>query len=140
MKIEQKYKSGDPLIGFERIITKSSINKYAEASGDYNPVHIDPAYASKTQFGGIIAHGMLSMAFIGELMTLNFPDTWYNGAKIKVRFKSPVLPGETLSVFGNIASITDNKTSIIAKCNVTCRKRDGTIALAGTISLPIFKN
>lgn len=133
----QGMRQGDRLIGFIRSVTKERISAYAEASGDNNPLHLDPEYAKTTQFGGVIAHGMLSMAFICELMALNFPSTWHAGGKMKLRFKAPVFPGETVNVTGEIQSIRDDAGTKTAQCSVACVKPDGTEALSGTISITL---
>ena len=75
LNLQSNPEPGTPLAGFEREVTEERIRAYAEASGDHNPVHLDHEYAKTTQFGGIIAHGMLSMAFVSELMAANVPDT-----------------------------------------------------------------
>lgn len=123
--------------GFERTVTTQRIAAYAVASGDHNPLHLDPEYAATTEFGGVIAHGMLSMAFIAELMAANFPDVWHKGAKMKLRFKAPVFPGETVSVFGRVRSVRDDGGAVIVQCDVGCRKPDGTDALSGTVWVPV---
>ncbi len=130
-------KQGDELTGFTREVTLDRIAKYAEASGDHNPLHLDADYASTTQFGGVIAHGMLSMAFIGELMEANFPETWHRGGKMKLRFKAPVYPGETVKVSGEVRSVREVDGTTEAQCSVTCTKPDGTEALGGSITVPL---
>ncbi|MDP6666962.1 MAG: MaoC/PaaZ C-terminal domain-containing protein, partial [Dehalococcoidia bacterium] len=66
---------GDSLAGFERLVTQGRVDDYAEASGDYNPIHLDEAYAAATPFGGRIAHGMLTLAFVTEMLASTFPNT-----------------------------------------------------------------
>ena len=129
--------AGQQLQGFEREVTTERIRAYADAAGDHNPVHLDPEYAKTTQFGGVIAHGMLSMAFVSELMALNFPETWHRGGKMKLRFKSPVYPGETLTVFGEVQSVRETEAGLVAQCEVGCRRPDGAEALSGTVTVPL---
>ena len=64
--------AGDALPSLKRPITQELINKYAEASGDFNPIHVDHEFAASSQFGRTIAHGMLVTASISEMMTLAF--------------------------------------------------------------------
>jgi 3-hydroxybutyryl-CoA dehydratase len=128
---------GDRLRGFKREVTPERISAYADASGDHNPLHLDPEYAKTTQFGGVIAHGMLSMAFVGELMAANFPTTWHSGGKMKLRFKAPVFPGETVEVTGEVQTIKETANGSEAICSVTCLKPDGTEALSGTMSVSL---
>jgi len=136
-RVTDRFEAGQPLCGFEREMTATRIKDYADASGDHNPAHLDPEYARTTQFGGVIAHGMLSMAWVSELMAVNFPLTWHSGGKMKLRFRAPVFPGETVTVFGKIDSIRKTEQGEVATCNVGCRKPDGVEALTGTATVPL---
>src|ERR1700724_1575437 len=76
-------------------ITKMQLVKYAGASGDYNLIHTDDETARTVGLDGVIAHGMLSMAFLGEyLCWLAGPES---GRRLSVRFKEMVRPGDTLT-------------------------------------------
>ncbi len=130
-------KQGQVLNGFNREVTRERIGAYAGASGDHNPLHLDDEYARSTQFGGVIAHGMLSMAFVCELMVTNFPETWHKGGKMKLRFKAPVNPGETVKVAGEVQVIRETEDGTVAQCSVSCTKPDGTEALSGTVTVPL---
>lgn len=55
---------GDSLPSVIKHITQREINLYAEASGDFNPIHIDESFAAQTPLGGTIAHGMLILAYV----------------------------------------------------------------------------
>ncbi len=57
-------------------ITQEKINRYAEAGGDGNPLHTDPEFAARTMFGGTIAHGMLVLAYLSEMLTAAFGPAW----------------------------------------------------------------
>lgn len=130
-------KQGQKLRGFSREVTLERIAAYADASGDNNPLHLDDDYARTTLFGGVIAHGMLSMAFVSELIATNFPETWHAGGKMKLRFKAPVNPGEMVEVKGEVRAINESRNGSIARCSVSCVKPDGSEALSGTVSVPL---
>src|SRR3990170_3459328 len=53
---------------FEKTVTAEDVQRFADVSGDTNPLHRDPAYAAKTRFGQCIAHGMLSAGFISAAL------------------------------------------------------------------------
>lgn len=55
-------------------ISREMLAAYAEASGDLNPLHLDPAFAQKAGFADVIVHGMLSMALLGRLLSSQFAD------------------------------------------------------------------
>lgn len=123
--------SGDALPSFDRRVSQERVNAYADASGDHNPIHLDPEYAATTRFGQRVAHGMLSLAFvwelIGEITSGNF-----KGVTVKVRFTSPVIPGETVTVGGMVRSIDDNSVT----CDIQVTRPNGEPALSGTAVFP----
>jgi 3-hydroxybutyryl-CoA dehydratase len=64
---------GDVVAEFSSgVITREMLTQYAEASGDLNPLHLDPAFARKAGFTDVIAHGMLGMALLGRMLTRHF--------------------------------------------------------------------
>ena len=132
---------GDVFTGFKRLVTQERVNAYAQATGDHNPVHLDEAYAATTQFGTRIAHGMLSLALVTEMLVSEFPDTWHSGGKIKVRFTAPIFPGEVVTTYGDISSIDvihdEEGDRRVAICTVGCKKPDGTDAVTGRATVPL---
>ena len=85
-------------------ITKLQLVKYAGASGDYNLIHTDDETARSVGLDGVIAHGMLSMAFLGEYLC------WLVGPesvrRLSVRFVEMVRPGDTLTCRGRVKERT----------------------------------
>jgi acyl dehydratase len=55
-------------------ISREMLAAYAEASGDSNPLHLDPAFAQKAGFDDVIVHGMLGMALLGRLLSEHYAD------------------------------------------------------------------
>ena len=62
----QGVKPGDEMAPLSRTVTQAQIDAYASASGDHNPIHVDPEFARSVGLHGTIAHGMLDMAILGE--------------------------------------------------------------------------
>ncbi len=87
-----------------RAITQERLVAYSAASGDDNPLHLDAEFASGTRFGGIIAHGMLTLAFISEMMTASLGELWLTGGSLRVRFKGAARPGDQVETWGQAAS------------------------------------
>lgn len=103
---------GEPIPVLEKQVTQPQIDAYADVSGDHNPIHIDPDAARTVGLDGTIAHGMLSMAFLGQMLSdwltaLPDPGGWV--ARLRVRFQAMVRPGDTLTCHGVLgdASATD---------------------------------
>jgi 3-hydroxybutyryl-CoA dehydratase len=115
-------------------ITQEKINLYAEASGDFNPIHVDESFAAKTPFGGTIAHGMLNLAYVSEMMTSAFGESWLSGGKLRAKFKESARPGDTLTVTGTIFCIEQESDVSYANCNFEVRnQKDETIVTGEAI-------
>ncbi len=83
--------SGTPIT-----ITPERIRRYADITEDWNPLHVDEAFARTTAFGGVIAHGMLSLNLAWELLRETHGDDGIEGVEMTVRFRKPVRPGDTV--------------------------------------------
>src|SRR5438132_5310111 len=82
-------------------VTLEQLQRYADASGDYNPIHVDEEAAHRVGLDSIIAHGMLSMAFLGQFITqliADLPDAQLH--HFRVRFASMVRLGDVLTCHG----------------------------------------
>jgi acyl dehydratase len=121
-------------------ITQEQLRRYAEASGDYNPIHLDERAAQRVGLDGVIAHGMLSMAFLGQFVNqqiANIP-----GARIeqlKVRFHNMVRPGDTLTCHGRVKGRTthgDLSQSIAIECWAQNQKGDKVTTGEAVLTLP----
>ena len=128
-------REGDPLHIVSRKVTQDDIVKYAEVSHDFNPIHVDEVYAEATQFGSTIAHGMMIAASISEIMTLAFKDEWLNSGRLKIRFRSPVFPGDIVTTSGRVKSVKEDNIGKETTCTVEVRRQNGIIAIAGTASV-----
>ena len=83
-----------------RDIDMNAILDYAQITGDFNPIHVDPAFAATTAMGGVIAHGTLSMNLIWQLVSANFGIDACRGASIDIRFARPVRIGDRVTAGG----------------------------------------
>src|SRR5438552_3165223 len=94
--------------GRPHMIDQAVIERYAAASGDHNPIHLDAQFAAATPFGGTIAHGMLLLAYLGELLAARFGAAWLAGSALKVRFRVPARPGDRVVARGRIERIEED--------------------------------
>lgn len=83
-----------------RTVTQGQLEEYSRVSGDHNPLHLDPEFAAGTQFGGIIAHGMLTLAFISEMLASSLGNHWLSSGTLQVRFKGAAYPGNLVETWG----------------------------------------
>ncbi|MBJ7594721.1 MAG: MaoC family dehydratase N-terminal domain-containing protein [Candidatus Dormibacteraeota bacterium] len=97
---------GDEMAPLSRTVTQDQISAYADASGDHNPIHVDPDFARSVGLPGTIAHGLLDMAILTEAVA-----RWAGGyeqvASVACRFSKPLLPGETVTCTGRVVQIDD---------------------------------
>lgn len=92
---------GEPIPTLTKTVTQEQIDAYADVSGDHNPIHVNPEAARAVGLDGTIAHGMLSMAILGQLLT-----DWLTSGRggkltrLRVRFQAMVRPGDMLTCRG----------------------------------------
>ena len=114
-----------------RRVTQPDINKYAEASGDYNPIHIDEQFAASTPLGGTIAHGMLVLAYMSEMLSGAFGEPWDSTGRLSLRFRSPARPGDTLTVSGQVESVAEENGIVCVTCSLSCRNQADEVVVSG---------
>ena len=89
-------------------INQERLNAYAKISGDDNPLHLDPEFAATTQFGGIIGHGMLTLAFVSEMMASAHGRDWLQTGSLRVRFKGAAYLGDQVETWGDLSKEQDS--------------------------------
>jgi len=122
---------GDSLPSVVKLVTQREINLYAEASGDFNPIHIDESFAAQTPLGGTIAHGMLILAYLSQMMTEAFGQNWLSGGKLSVRFKAPARPQDTITTSGKIDSIEHKEDITYVTCSLESCNQKGETVITG---------
>lgn len=127
--------AGDLLPTLEKQISQEVIDRYAGASGDFNPLHVDPERGKTTPFGSTVAHGMLLLGYISELLTLSFGSHWASTGSLDLRFRRPARPGDTAIVSGRVTGVEEREGGARVRLAVNCRLGDGTTAALGTASL-----
>lgn len=95
-----------------RTITQKRLDAYAQASGDINPLHLDAEFAAGTQFGGIIAHGMLTLALIGEMMAAAHGRKWLEAGSLRVRFKGAAYLEDRVETWGSVTKAKSDHFSV----------------------------
>jgi acyl dehydratase len=112
-------------------LTRTQLVQYAGASGDYNPLHSDEIFATKVAgYPTVFAHGMLSMAMTGRMLT-----DWVGDGRLTkfgVRFVKQVWPGDTLTAVATIADIREEQGMPMADLEVATTNQDGEAVVTGT--------
>jgi acyl dehydratase len=104
-------KAGDELEPLAKEpVTRLQLVKYAGASGDFNPIHWDPERGAEMGLGGVIAHGMLSMGFLGQYVAgVAGPE---HVRRLKVRFGAMVRPGDVLTCKGTVREVEGGRATL----------------------------
>lgn len=89
---------------------REDLARYATASGDSNPLHLDPSFARKAGFDDVIVHGMLTMALLGRLLTASFPARRI--AVFSARFGAPVGLGQAVTCRARLAGCDARGTAL----------------------------
>ena len=135
-----EFKEGAKLPTVKKNITQGNIDLYAKASGDFNPIHIDADFARDTPLGGTVAHGMLILAYISQLMTGAFERVWLSGGRLNVRFRAPARPGDVITVSGSIRRIEKDNGFQIIDCDVLCSNQNDELVITGDARVEVKDN
>jgi len=92
-------------------VTQERVDQFADATGDHQWIHVDRARANRSQFGGTIAHGYLTLSlipmFASQLLRLDTIGAKLNYGVNKVRFPAPVPVGSSVRARATIADVVD---------------------------------
>ena len=109
---------GQTLPPLTKQVTVEQIRQYAEASGDRNPIHLDDTFARSAGLPGVIAHGMLTMAFANQMVT-----DWLGDRSLlrslHGRFAGMVLPGDDVTCSASVASKDNDTRRVVINLVVT---------------------
>lgn len=129
------FEIGDEVTPIVREITQEKINGWAKVSGDYNPLHVDPEFAKKNgPFGGTIAHGPMSIAFLSDMMTRWLGPGWASGGHLEVIFLAPIRPGDTVTAKGKVVDRQTQDGNDRVVCQVFCENQRGEKVIVGKAS------
>ena len=112
-----------------KTITDDDIRRFADLTGDQNPVHLDESYARQTRFGRRIAHGMLSASLISALLANELPGRGTVYLSQTLQFVAPVYPGDTVTARVTVTKIREDKP--IVTLETVCLNQDGAPLIKG---------
>jgi 3-hydroxybutyryl-CoA dehydratase len=118
---------------FAKTISETDIYLYAGVTGDFNPAHINEAYAQKTFFKTRIAHGMLAAGLISAVGGNMLPGHGAVYVRQELDFLAPVHIGDTITARVEVTDIMADKNRV--KLRTTCINQDGTKVLDGVAIL-----
>ncbi|MGH7388620.1 MAG: MaoC/PaaZ C-terminal domain-containing protein [Candidatus Rokuibacteriota bacterium] len=117
-------------------IRQIQLTRYAGASGDFNPIHQDDAFARDAGMGGVFAHGMLSMGFVGQALT-----DWAGAGtvrKLGVRFAGLVRLEDVITCRGRVLAKSSKDDVHLVELEVWAETQKGDKVVTGkaTVALP----
>lgn len=110
-------------------ITRTTLALFAGASHDHNPIHIDIDFAKKAGYKDVFAHGMLGMAYLGQVLT-----NWVHPTAIKqfsARFKALTNLGDILTCNGAVVEKVIKEEQNFIRLSLSVRNQDGEEKLTG---------
>jgi 3-hydroxybutyryl-CoA dehydratase len=112
-----------------RTITAADVESYAHLSGDFNPLHMDAAFAAQSRFGGRIAHGMLTAGLISTVLGMHLPGPGGVYASQSLRFLRPVHLDDTITATAEVTAYDQRRRRLTLR--TTCTNQRGETVLDG---------
>ncbi len=116
-------------------ISRTQLALFAGASGDHNPIHLDDEQARAGGLDGVIVHGMLMMAILGQMLS-----GWVSQARVKKfsnRFAAMAVPGDTITCSGVVVAKREDSAEILADVEITAKNQNGDTLLKGMATVVI---
>ncbi|ABY23863.1 MaoC domain protein [Renibacterium salmoninarum ATCC 33209] len=135
MSVSEEYASVEidtilPILVLPPPISRTTLALFGGASGDHNPIHLDIDMAKSAGLDDAFAQGMLSMAYLGRLLTNWVPQDRIRTFNVRFAAITPVLAQPTAQ--GQVTEITEHDGERLATLEVAVTLADGTVTLAGT--------
>lgn len=121
-------KVGD-MAEMSKTVTEADVVLFAGVTGDFNPVHVDAVAATRSMFGGRIAHGMLSAGFISAVIAMRLPGPGSIYLSQTLRFTKPVRIGDTVTARVEVMEVLAAKRRL--RLATTCRNQHGEVVVDG---------
>ncbi len=116
-------------------ISRHQLALYCGGSGDHNPIHVDIDFAKKFGFKDVFAHGMLSMAFLGRLVTSFVPQAQVR--QLGTRFTSITWVGDVITVSGTVTGKREEGGQKLVDLEVKCTNQNGQDTLQGEATVAL---
>ncbi|MCG8403630.1 MAG: MaoC family dehydratase [Phycisphaerales bacterium] len=119
---------------YTKTITDRDVFRFADASGDYNPLHIDDSYARSSVFGRRVAHGILTAGIISTVLSSELPGLGTIFIQLEIKFLKPVYINDTITATAMVEEII-NPSRI--RMLVACLNQHGEdVAIGNAVVVP----
>lgn len=110
-------------------VSRYSLALYCGASGDHNPIHVDSDFAKKAGMPDVFAHGMLSMAYLGRMLTNWQPQSQLR--KFSSRFAAITQLRDVITCSGQVVELLQENNQTLARLEIFAAKQSGEQTLIG---------
>jgi acyl dehydratase len=110
-------------------VTADHVRKYAEITGDYNPLHFDEAFVAKTKFGKLVAQGGLTTGILHALVAMDMPGPGTVFLSQNWKFTAPVYIGDTITADAEVLSV--HATKPVCQLRIVIQRDGGEVVLEG---------
>ncbi len=118
-------------------VTEDDIKTFGDLSGDHNPLHFNEEWAKTTIFGGRIAHGLLTAAFISTAIGMHLPGPGTIYMSQSMRFLGPVRMDDTITARVEVIALNDEKERVTLR--TTCTNQENKLVLDGEALVALMK-
>ncbi|MCP4184150.1 MAG: dehydratase [Hyphomicrobiales bacterium] len=116
-------------------ISRTQLALFAGASGDHNPIHLDEKEAKAGGLPGVIVHGMLMMAILGQMLT-----NWVSQSQIKAfsnRFAAMAVPGDVITCSGKVVAKREENGVRLVDLEIIAKNQNGDAMLKGVATVEL---
>lgn len=110
-------------------VTAESVKTFAELTGDYNPLHFDETFVSRTKFGRLVAQGGITTGLLHALVAMDMPGPGTVFLSQNWKFTAPVFIGDTITATAEVLSLHPSKP--VSQLKITISRQDGETVLEG---------
>lgn len=110
-------------------LTPDHVRRFAELTGDYNPLHFDEEFASRTRFERLVVQGGLTTGLLHALVAMDMPGPGTVFLSQDWKFTAPVYIGDTITAEAEVLSVHESKP--VTRLAVLIRRDDGETVLEG---------
>ncbi len=110
-------------------VTADHVKQFAAITGDYNPLHFDDDFASRTKFGRLVAQGGITTGLLHALVAMDLPGPGTVFLSQNWKFTAPVFIGDTIIAEATVVSVHESKP--VTQLSMKVTRQDGSVVLEG---------
>lgn len=113
----------------ELTVTAEDVERYAQITGDRNPLHFDAAFAAATKFGRLVVHGGITAGLLNALVAQDLPGPGTVFMSQQLEYTAPVYIGDTIT--GTVEVLSVHARKPVTQLRAEVRRADGEVVLRG---------